>query len=150
MYGEFITLLKETYRSFVCPCADYWGIVWVVSSSVDFLLMGESAGGFDSWCGHIIGVVTEVAQGGEGDLRDVNVFCLCFAGWVWSVEALVDCLWVGLLYEGQPLEGEGGPLEFVDEESIVEKASVFHPYEMGVVVLVRLDLHGANWLCYIK
>jgi hypothetical protein len=42
------------------------------------------------------------------------------------------------------LEGEGGPLEFVDEESIVEKASVFHPYEMGVVVLVRLDLHGAN------
>ena len=59
------------------------------------------------------------------------------------METSVDDLVLVFLSEGKPLEGEGGPFEFLNEEAIVEKACVFHP--SGVVSLILLlVVHGAN------
>lgn len=45
---------------------------------------------------------------------------------------------------GQPLEGEGGPLELLDEEAVVEEACVLHPDGVLVWLGLGVGLHGAN------
>ena len=51
---------------------------------------------------------------------------------------------LGLFPERKPLEGERGPLKFLDEEAIIEETGVFHPY-VGVGLLFWfIFLHGAN------
>jgi hypothetical protein len=72
------------------------------------------------------------------------VFDLLISRGVRSVdEPVLDSL-VSFLFEGKPLEGEGGPLEFLDHKSVIEIAAVLHPYFVFLfgseVVLIHLKL----------
>jgi len=98
-----------------------------VPGSVDFLLVCEPEYIFDSGCGHVVGIVFHDSLRWENHFGDVNVLSLCLAGGVSGVEASVDGLIVGGIVEGEPLEGEGGPFQFVDEKAVVEEACVLHP-----------------------
>lgn len=61
-----------------------------------------------------------------------------------SVYASIYGFGGSLLLERQPLEGQRWPFKFLNEESIVEEASVFHPDCIVVLVILVLGLHGAN------
>ena len=90
---------------------------------------------------HFGGFFLEISEVGEGDFGHDEVFGSSPAGGVRGVEAAVDGVGGGALAVGEPLEGEGGPLEFLDEEAVVDEACVFDPGGVGVGVFL---LHGAN------
>ena len=60
------------------------------------------------------------------------------------METSIDSLMFILLAKGKPLEGQGGPLEFLHKKAVIQEASIFHPGIKIGVVFWLIILHGAN------
>ena len=142
----FISLLKETYRTFICSGSYKTAIIIITPCSIDLLFVSKTIGGLYFWCWHIFWVLMKLSHCWQNHLRKIDMLRLSFSWRMCCMETFIDSFCLGILSEWKPLESKRRPFEFVKKEPIIKEASILHPNLIITYFLLVLFLHGANWL----